>query len=189
MGQWLNQLVVLAGLIKQNLPTAIAIIAIIWGCYFLNYLLGGRLNILGIYPRSIVGLPGIFFHPFLHADFNHLFFNSIPLFVLVNFLLVQGLGPFIKLSLNIILLSGALTWLFGRRGIHIGASALVMGYLGYLLVDAVLHPSVVTVILALICFYYFAGLLLSVFPASDRSSWEGHAFGLIAGLVTALYLA
>jgi membrane associated rhomboid family serine protease len=40
----------------------------------------------GIYPLSLKGLPGILLSPFIHADFNHLFNNTIPLFFLSSLL-------------------------------------------------------------------------------------------------------
>lgn len=39
-------------------------------------------------------------------------------------------------------------------------------------------------ILGFICIYYFAGIFLGIFPGQKGVSWEGHLFGLIAGLVT-----
>ena len=38
------------------------------------------LSRFGIYPLTAKGLPGILFSPFIHADFTHLFNNSVPLF-------------------------------------------------------------------------------------------------------------
>jgi len=36
----------------------------------------------GIFPLTVKGLKGILFSPFIHADFKHLFNNSLPLFFL-----------------------------------------------------------------------------------------------------------
>lgn len=83
----------------------------------------------------------------------------------------------------ITLVSGGILWLIGRRAIHVGASGLIMGYWGYLLVYAYQHPSILSYVLAIICIYYFGGLLLSIFPKEDSVSWEGHLFGLFAGIL------
>lgn len=168
--------------IQHNLPTVLHLILLLLGIQIINWLLGYRLRILGIFPRRVYGLPGILFSPFIHGDFNHLFFNLLPFFILSNLLLVAGRPTFICASLLIMLIGGTLTWVFGKRGIHIGASGVIMGYLGYLLVGAYHQPSFVTIGIALVCIYYFASLLLSIVPGEKGVSWEGHLFGLIGGL-------
>ena len=157
--------------------------AIIWAINIVNWiLLRGLLNILGIYPRSIWGLPGIIFAPILHGDFNHLFFNTLPAFVLICFILLGGVNVFVTVTTIIVLISGALTWLFGRKAIHIGMSALIAGYFGFLLVNFYNQRTLISIVLALVTLYYFGGILLSLFPKSEKVSWEGHVFGFIAGL-------
>jgi membrane associated rhomboid family serine protease len=184
LDDFVNQLISFADLMKNNIPATLVIVGIFWFMFFATVLTGYRLNRLGVYPRHLLGVPGIFFHSFLHGDFNHLFFNSIPLFVLVDFILIEGLPVFLHISLTIILLSGAAVWCFGRRAIHIGASSLIMGYWGYLLLNAYQHPSVSTVILAIVCLYYFGGFLFDLFPREEKVSWEGHLFGFLAGIVS-----
>jgi membrane associated rhomboid family serine protease len=174
-------------LMKAHLPEALLFVAIFWGVHIINFLLGYRLNIFGIYPRHWRGLLGIPCFSFLHTGFDHLFFNSIPLIVLIDFVLLRGMHTLIFVSVTIIVLSGITIWLFGRHAIHIGASCLVMGYWSYLLINAYQHPSVLTIILAIICVYYFGGLLLGLFPTKERVSWEGHVFGFLAG-VMAFYI-
>lgn len=185
MEPFLNSVQNSLSLIRLNLPFALLLLGILWGVLILNKLMGSRLNRLGIYPRHLSGLIGIPLHPFLHGSFNHLFFNSIPFIVLATFILTHGMSIFICVSVSITLISGALLWLFGRKAIHIGASDLIMGYWGYLLIDAYQHPSILTLILAMVSLYYFGSLLLSIFPQEERVSWEGHLFGLIAGIATA----
>lgn len=186
MDNFINQLIQTLSLMKANASLAFLLICMLWGITLLNAAVRYRLNILGIYPRSLLGTPGIFFHSFLHADFNHLFFNSIPLFVLMDFVLMEGVRHFIIVTLFIILVSGFAIWLFARRGIHLGASSLVSGYFGYLLFNAYQHPSVTSILLAIICVYYFGGILAGLFPQEDKVSWEGHLFGFLAGLAAAL---
>lgn len=187
MNNLISQLQFTLEAIKSNIPTALFIVFILWCIHFINLLLGYRLNYLGIYPRHLAGIPGIIFCPFLHDGFNHLFFNSIPLFVLISLVLLHGFDSFVCVTLYIVLLSGAAIWLFGRRAIHVGASSLIMGYWGYLLTDAIRHPSVMTWILGAICVYYFGGLALNLFHMEKKVSWEGHVFGFLAGLA-AVYL-
>lgn len=187
MNHFIAQLQFTLSAIQSNVPTALKIIGLLWAVHLINALLGYRLNYFGIYPRHIRGLFGIILAPFLHDGFNHLFFNSIPLFVLLCFMLMGGMHQFLCITLIILLLSGGALWLFGRRAIHVGASGLIMGYWGYLLVLAYKQPSVMTIILAAICLYYFGGLAMNLFHVEKKVSWEGHVFGFLAG-VAAVYI-
>ncbi len=186
MDNFINQLLQTLNLMQQNALPAFYIICIFWLIYFIDVLLNHRLLRLGIYPRHILGLPGILFNTFLHGNFEHLFFNSIPLFVLIDFVLIEGWHQFITISVFIILVGGLLLWLFGRKGIHVGASALISGYFGYLITNAYHHPSISAIVLAIICVYYFGGILLGLFPQQDRTSWEGHVCGFLSGIASAL---
>lgn len=169
---------------KANKDVLALILGIPWFVYVLNLFLGHRLLYLGIQPRRTFGLIGIFFAPLLHAHFNHLFFNSIPLLVLSNFILINGLTYFLWATWTITLLSGFLIWCFGKPGLHIGASALITGYWA-LLVSSILQQGTITaIILGLISLYYFAGIFLGIFPQRKGISWEGHLFGLLAGFAT-----
>lgn len=169
-------------LMKDNLPFVLAIISGLYLIHFINFILGYRLNIFGIYPRHLFGLIGIFTSPFLHGNFNHLFFNSIPLFILLNFVLLGGVNTFISVTATIMIVGGLGTWLFGRKALHIGASGVIMGYWSYLLLNAYQQPTVISLALGLVCIYYFGSLLLNLFPLEARSSFEAHIFGFLGGL-------
>lgn len=188
MNEFANQFSQIILLFKLNLYPAAKFVLIFWVIHLLNLLAGYRLNYLGIVPRHIIGLRGIPFYTFLHGDFNHLLLNSIPLFILSDLIMVYGLREFIVVTLIIIILAGLAIWLFARTAIHIGASSLVMGYWGFLLMNAYQNPGVFSIILAAICLYYFSGnMLASLVPTREKVSWEGHLFGLLAG-IAAIFL-
>lgn len=160
-------------------------IGALWVINILNWISGSKLNILGIYPRHFFGLIGIFFSPILHQNFNHLFFNSIPLFVLGLIVLTKGINLFVTVTLIITLLGGLLVWIAGRSAIHLGASGLVSGYFGFLMATAYTNPSFSSAVLAVLVAYYFGGIFLGIFPQEDKISWESHLFGFISGIVSA----
>lgn len=173
---------------KQQLPFMGKIIAFLWIVQLVNFLCKQRLNLLGIYPRSIFGLLGIIFSPILHGSFNHLFFNTIPFFVLGMFMLGLGRNIFITATIAIAILQGLCVWLFGRRALHVGASGIISGYFGFILCLAYLYPNVVSLVLAVVAVYYFGSIIAGVLPLDDKMSWESHLSGLVAGIAVAYTL-
>jgi len=175
-------------LAKDQLPFMGWLLLFLWIFNLINWLLlGSRLDQLGIYPRSASGLIGIIFSPLLHANFNHLFFNSIPLFVLGMFILAFGQQIFIAVTLLIALLEGIAVWLFGRKYLHIGASGVISGYFGFILGLAYFQPTVISLVLAVVAVYYFGSIIAGVIPTSEAISWECHLAGLASGLLV-MYL-
>ncbi len=168
---------------KQNMSILFILLGIMWGVFLITQLTGKRLLFFGVIPRRLIGLPGIALSPFLHANTNHIFFNSIPFFILSDFVLIQGLDVYLNVSLYITLTSGLLVWLFARPAIHVGASGLITGYWSYLMLDAYTQGGALTILLAIVCVYYFAGIFFGIFPQQRGVSWEGHLFGLIAGIL------
>lgn len=155
---------------------------------FLNQCLGGRLLFLGLIPRRWYGLPGIIVSPFLHANWNHLFFNLIPLLVLSDFILVQGVHVYMQVTACIILLSGSLLWCFGQSAIHVGASGVITGYWGWLVTNIFTQGSGLGIALGLVSVYYFATIFLGIFPEKKGVSWDGHLCGLLAGVAVSYFL-
>lgn len=183
----LNSLNLIISQTKDNSTTLAIILLIPWLFYFAS-LIERKILLLGIIPRRLRGLPGILFTPLLHANFNHIFFNSIPLVVLSNFILINGLNYFLVVTVMITLMSGIATWCFAKPGVHVGASGLITGYWGLLVCNIYQTGTLTTIILGLISVYYFAGIFLGIFPKEKGVSWEAHLFGLIAGLVTSYLL-
>ena len=58
---------------------------------------------LGIIPRKWFGMLGIFTSPFIHADFNHYFFNLFPLIILSACLMAFGFYFYLNIDSTLIL--------------------------------------------------------------------------------------
>lgn len=174
--------------IQTNLPILGIVLLIPWCFFIISSGITRKILYLGIIPRHVHGLLGILFAPLLHANFNHIFFNSIPLFVLSGFILIHGLQYYLIVTLGITLISGLAIWCFANKGIHIGASALITGYWSFLIMGIYQHATVTTLILGVLSLYYFAGIFLGIFPKEKGVSWQGHLYGLLAGIATSFLL-
>lgn len=161
-----------------------ALLALLWAILVIDQVLfGGRLFYLGIVPREPRGLIGILLAPLLHANFRHLMANSVPFFTLGLLVLRHGRPVFVAASAAIILLGGLATWCIAPAySVHAGASALIFGWFGFLVVSAWRAPSLATVAVALLAIlWYGLGILFGLSPLQIGVSWQGHLCGLIAG--------
>lgn len=143
---------------------------------------------LGLQPRTGRGLVGIFTAPFLHANFAHLAANLPPFVVLGWLVLRHGEKPFLYATLMIALAQGVLLWLLGRRAAHIGMSGVIFGFLGWLVTMAWLTRATADLLAAAGVLIFYGGMLAGVAPARNGTSWEGHLFGLLAGVGTAWWM-
>src|SRR3990167_7002955 len=98
---------------RENYQFPLIWIGLLWFVKVINITMKYRLNYLGIIPRHVFGLLGIFFYPFLHGSFEHLFLNSLPAYILINLVSLYGRETFYALSVFIILTSGLMVWLLG----------------------------------------------------------------------------
>ena len=60
----------------------IAFVLLIWIVFWFEVRFGYRFNYLGVFPRTLSGLGGVVFSPFIHGSLEHLYHNSTPLLVL-----------------------------------------------------------------------------------------------------------
>lgn len=149
----------------------------------------GGLDRSGIMPRTLSGLKGILFAPFLHHGFVHLIANTVPFLVLGGFVLLRGVGRFLTVTVIVCLIGGLGTWLTGGGNtVHVGASGVVYGYLGALLGAAFFERRVISVVLAIAGGSLYGGILWGVLPGQAGISWEGHLFGFVGGVISAKLL-
>ena len=171
--------------LKKNLYWILGFVALIWVIEFINFSTGHRLSDWGILPRTLEGLKGIPLSPFLHASLIHIMMNTIPLAVLGGFVILNGRRIFFEITVIIILVSGTALWLFGRSSYHVGASGLIFGYFGYLVLRAWYDRSLKSFIIAFVTVFLYGGIIWGLLPTFSRISWEGHLFGLLAGTLAA----
>lgn len=168
---------------RVRLGTPLVLVAAMWLVEIANLLTHDALEPFGIRPRTLVGLWGILFAPFLHANLLHLIANTIPFVVLGWMVALRGLREFCLVTGCVMLIGGAGVWLLGRPfSVHVGASGLIFGYLGFLLARGLFERSAQAILLSLVTLFLYGGAIWGVLPSSPRVSWESHLFGFLAGI-------
>lgn len=160
-------------------------IGILWGVLFLDFIIPLDFAKLGIMPRSIGGLVGVVFHPFLHGSLGHLASNTIPVLVLLSVLYNFYTRVATRVVIYSVLISGVLVWLFGRSAYHIGASGLIYSIAAFLVAASFYNFNLKSFLIALIIIILYGGLVWGLLPVNPYISFEGHLFGAIAGIFLA----
>jgi membrane associated rhomboid family serine protease len=177
--------------VLQAIQFVVIVIVVMWLIEVVDALfLNSRLDQQGIQPRSLGGLDGVLWAPFLHGGFGHLLANTVPFLVLGSFVALEGPRRLLSVSAFVVILGGLATWLLARSAIHIGASGLVFGYAGFLLVAGFVEKSVRGIAVAVVVGVLFGGMVLrGITPVATYVSWESHLFGLAAGVLAAFAIA
>jgi|SRR5687768_1557344 len=172
--------------IKSQVTVLGGALAVMWAAFFLTLLTGGALLSLGVIPRSAIGLRGILFAPFLHASLNHLVANTIPFALLGWLVMLRDARHFVTVTMYAMIGSGLAAWLLGAPGsVHIGASGLIFGYLGFLMLAGWWARSPGSIILSIVVTVMWGGIVLGVVPGQSGISWQAHFGGFVGGVLAA----
>lgn len=163
------------------------LLLLIWIVFFVEAHLGLVLSDYGIFPRTTDGMIGILCWPLLHGDYAHVSSNLLSLLIFGGIISAQDRVTFVKLTIYITIMAGAGVWLIGRPAIHIGASGLVFGYFGFVVLRALYDRRILSIIISILVILAFGSIVWGVFPIKAETSWEGHLCGLAAGGLFARY--
>lgn len=155
-----------------------------------------------IIPLNPAGLKGIFLSPFLHGSLEHLFGNTIPIFVLI-FLLFQ-FYPFIAKNVFFLgwFLSAFLVWLLPPIDMFtgqfksvciIGASGIVYVLAFFIFFSGVFRWNMKLLTISLVVALYYGSLIWGVMPEElfthleepSKISWQSHLSGAVIGIILA----
>ena len=177
--------------IKTQAIILATFVAIFWLLEILDqFVFRGSLDIFGIIPHQVIGLRGILFAPFLHGDFPHLIANTVPFLILGWLVMLQETSDFFIVTGLTMLVGGLGVWLFAAPGyIHIGASILIFGYLGFLLLRGYFQRNIPSILLSILVFLLYGGTIWGVLPSRPGISWQGHLFGFLGGVLAAKLIA
>jgi membrane associated rhomboid family serine protease len=168
-----------------------SLLLVMWGLEIADFLVfRGALDVYGIHPRETDKLAGIAFAPLLHVGFAHLVSNTVPILIFGWVILLHAVRDFVVVSLLSTLVGGMGVWLVGAPGsVHLGASVLVFGFFGFLLLRGWFRRSLGSIALSVAVFLVYGGLIFGVLPGQVGISWEGHLFGFVGGGLAAWLLS
>ena len=173
---------VLAGA-RRALFVMVGVLALLWVIQVVNW--ADHYNLTqqyGIRGRDLASLPDIITAPFLHFSWAHIEGNSGPLFIFGFLAAYRGVAKFAGVTALVVVVSGLAAWFTeGSHTVGAGASGVVFGYFGYIMVRGFFdrHPidMLVGAVMAL-CFAYQFTVLL---PHAGIG-WQAHIGGLVGGV-------
>lgn len=157
----------------------------LWIVFWIEVKFGYNFNKYGVLPRTLSGLKGILFSPFIHGDIKHLYHNSVPLFVLFFCLLYFYRSISFKVFVYGTLLTGLLTWMIARKSYHIGASGIVYLLFSFIFFSGIIRRNFRLVAVSLMIIFLYGSMVWYLLPVKESISWEGHVSGFSVGLVFA----
>jgi membrane associated rhomboid family serine protease len=181
----------MAGMTVHKLRDAVVVLAgflaLIWALQVFNWADGYRLDAdYGILPAHLSRLPDIFTAPFLHVSWQHIEGNSVPLFVLGVLAAYRSIARFLIVSLIVVVTSGLAVWLFQPSNeLTVGASGLIFGYFGYVLVRGFLDRNAIDIGVAVVAGVLYWTILQVALPGTPGVSWIDHLGGLFGGILAA----
>ncbi len=164
----------------------VGFILLLWLIKLSEVITGISLSNLGLYPHKVSGLIGILIAPLIHANFNHLISNSIPVLILGGGIIFFYPKSSFKVFGMVYLIPGIFVWFFGRPAYHIGASGLIYGFVSFLFFSGIIRRDNRSIALALIVTFLYGGIIWGILPIDAEISWEYHLFGALTGIYCAI---
>ena len=174
------------GNFRLALKVSLYFVTLLWVVTLLDWGLELELTRFGVRPRSLPGLPGVLVAPLLHGGFSHLISNSLPLLVLGTGMLYLYPHSSLKVIPAVYLGPGLAVWLFGRPGVHIGASGLVYGLAIYVLISGLIRRDTRAVSASILVFFLYGTLVWGMVPTTANISWQTHLVAALIGLILAV---
>ncbi|MFT4621935.1 MAG: membrane associated rhomboid family serine protease [Myxococcota bacterium] len=176
--------------VRRGAMTLGGVTAVLWAVQAMNWLLQGGLTGLGVHPRSLDGLWGILFAPFLHGSWAHLAVNTVSFLILGALTMARKPMDFWVVSAAGAVSSGLGAWLIGGANtVHVGASGVIFAYLGFLMARGWFERRPGAILTSVFVTWAFGGMIWGVLPTVGALiSWEAHLFGFLGGVAVARLL-
>lgn len=183
----------IARVLPRSLRTAAGLMLLFTALLYLAEALdeasGNALDRAGvIVPRSVDGLGGVLTAPLLHGGWDHLASNTLPFLVFGFLAMAGGYVQWFMVTALIWAASGLGVWLISP-GPVLGVSGVIFGWFLFLLARGFFARSARQILLALVLFGIWGGILWGVLPSNPMVSWQAHLFGALGGLFAASIVA
>ncbi|MDN3268450.1 rhomboid family intramembrane serine protease [Streptomyces sp. MA15] len=165
-------------------------VALLWVLEVVDVATGHALDGFGVVPRTPSELVDVVPSAFVHFGFSHVAANSVPLLVLGFLSALGGIRRFLVVCALIVVADGLGVWLVSPADSNTaGASGLVFGLFGYLLVSGFVERRPLGVLVGVLVAAVWGGSILAgIAPTQSGVSWQGHLIGLAAGVAAAFLL-
>jgi membrane associated rhomboid family serine protease len=182
------------GSLVERLKARLVLLGMFVGSMWVTYFASATLPFLhlnqhGVVPRTLGGLQGILFAPWLHASLFHIMANTPGLLALGWLCTWPRIANFWQATAGAMLGAGLCAWLLGAPySIHIGASGVVFGYVGYLVARGYYTRNLLSALIALfVASSYGLSMFFGVLPLTPGISWQSHLGGAIGGILAARF--
>ena len=177
--------------LKKIFIIPVLFVLIMWIVKLIEFSFNLNLMFHGVFPQTFSGLQGIFFSPFIHSDFTHLFHNSYPIIVLGGMLYFFYNKIANQIFIWLFFISGFWLWVFGGFfsgfAYHIGASGLIYALASFIFFSGIIRKNPKLAAASLVVIFLYGSLFWGLLYLKPGISWEGHLSGFLAGLLLALY--
>ncbi len=165
-------------------------VALLWVLEVVDVATGHALDGYGVVPRTPSELVDVVPSAFVHFGFSHVAANSVPLLVLGFLAALGGIRRFLAVCALIVVADGLGVWLLSPSGTNTaGASGLIFGLFGYLLVSGFVDRRPLGIVAGVLVAAVWGGSILAgLAPTQSGVSWQGHLIGLAAGVAAAFLL-
>jgi membrane associated rhomboid family serine protease len=178
-----------AARVKAAAGLMLAWVGLLWLIEALDLASGHALDTFGIQPRQVGELRDIIPAAFIHFGYAHVAANSVPLLVLGFIAALRGIARFLGVAFVITVVSGLGVWLVAPAHTNTaGASGVVFGLFGYLLVRGFADRRLLDIAVGLVIAALYGSILGGALPTASGVSWQGHLFGLAGGVAAAFLL-
>lgn len=174
---------------RLALRLSLVFVGILWTIFIIDEAFGLRLGRFGLRPGSVPGLIGIVTAPLLHANFQHILSNTLPMFISMTATLYLYPNSALRVIPAVWFGSGILAWFFARPNLHIGASGLIYGLLAFVFFSGLLRRDMRSVSVSLLVGFLYGSMIWGVLPSRPQMSWEMHLTGAAVGVLMAFVFA